>query len=117
MPPIERRTHRSDDRAEALALCLDACRARAGFDAVVIADESGRVVGASSGGAVAPAEIAASIVTRGRRPAKVASVLFQASGRPLFAAAVGGGRDAFARLTEAVRGARRILGAYAITSA
>jgi hypothetical protein len=109
MSLVERRTRRSENPAEALAMCLDACRARGGFDAVVIADEKGRVVGASSAESVAPFELAASLITRGRRPAKLASVLFQATGRPHFAGAIGGGRDAFARLTEAVRGARRIL--------
>lgn len=112
----ERRQCRSADRAEALALLLEACRARAGLAALVLADRDGCLVSASSisgTSTVDPCVVAAHLprtAWRDRVPELTATTL-KLGDRRLFFGAVGELPEDKAReLYHAMRGARRILG-------
>jgi hypothetical protein len=115
MPLAERRQQRSTNRAEALALLLEACRSRAGLAALVLADRDGFLVSASTSAdaAIDPVVVAAHLprtAWRERVPALTATTLKLGEHR-LFFGAVGELPDEAAReLYHAMRGTRRILG-------
>jgi hypothetical protein len=109
----ERRRRRSADRAQALALLLEACRARAGLAALVLADRDGCLLSSSTSETVDPSVVAAHLprtAWRERVPALHATTLKVGEQR-LFFGAVGDLPDEAAReVFHAMRGARRILG-------
>ena len=114
MPLAERRQQRSTDRTQALALLLEACRARAGLTALVLADRDGFLVSASTTPAAVDPEVVAAHLPRTawreRVPSLTATTLKLGDLR-LFFGAVGELPDAAAReLYAAMRGTRRILG-------
>lgn len=113
MPLAERRQQRSTNRAEALALLLEACRVRAGLAALVLADRDGLLLSALTTPDIDPAVVAAHLprtAWRERVPALTATTLKLGEHR-LFFGAVGELPDAAAReLYHAMRGTRRILG-------
>jgi len=106
-----RRTNRSDAPAEALTLLLDACRERGGYIAMIVADELGFLVGASSNDDVDARALAEDLLMPRRREAhgKVTRVPFRFEDKTLYVGAVGEGSAA--PLVDAVYGARRILAA------
>ena len=111
MKSPDRRTQRSDSPAQALTHLLDACRARGGYTAMIVADELGFLVGASSNDDVDARALAADLLLGPRRAAhgKVTHVPFRFMDRTLYVGAVGEGSAA--PLVDAVYGARRILAA------
>jgi hypothetical protein len=113
MQLAERRTQRSANQSEALQLLLEACRARAGLAALVIADHDGLLVSSSRTCALDPNIVAAHLPRtywRERLPSLRATTLKLGRTR-LFFGAIGEAGDAWAReILHAMRGARRILG-------
>jgi hypothetical protein len=108
---VERRRNRSDNRSEALELCLEACRTKGNFDVVVVADEDGLLVGSSkNAGGHDVSVVAAVLPERTRHPERLSSILFKSTGHSLFVGAIGGGREPQGKLVDAMHGARRILG-------
>jgi hypothetical protein len=109
----ERRRRRSDVHAEALALLLEACRARTGLDALVIADRQGTLVSSSTRAGVDPEEIAAHLPRphlREQVPSLYART-FKLGTIRLFLGAVGAASDRLVgELCHAMRGTQRILG-------
>ena len=107
----ERRHRRSANRSVALALLLEACRERAGLDALVIASREGELVSASTREGVDPQTIAAHLPRtwlRERIPALSARTLKLGDVR-LFLGAVGQvGERMVDELLHAMRGVRRI---------
>ena len=108
----ERRINRSKLPVLALHMLLEACRTRGGFDALLVADEHGFLVGASDArGGIDAREVAADLLVPQRRTAhgRVTSVPFRFMDRMLYVAGLGEGRAG--TLVDAVFGARRILAA------
>ena len=108
----ERRHQRSGVRAEALQLLLEACRARAGLDALVISDHDGLLVSSSVTCAVDPNVVAAHLPRTYWRE-KVQSLhamTLKLDGVRLFFGAIGDVGDQWTReVLNAMRGTRRIL--------
>jgi len=67
-PTLERRRHRSDDALSALTRLLEAARARAGLDALAVADTAGLLV-AGAGASQTCEELAAWAPVVARAPA------------------------------------------------
>ncbi len=109
MELTERRVNRSDRCAIALDLLLESCRARGDFDALVIADADGLLVGASETSSIDPEVLACFAVSETRMPtsAGFAAQSFTAHGQRLIVAGLGG--KGSGPLADAVRGAQRIL--------
>jgi len=108
MSSVERRRVRSESSSTALHLLLEACRARGGYDAVVVADANGYLVGASTSARGDARELASDL----RLPPSAArhalvQVPFRVMDQLLYVGALGAGRAA--ELALAVFGARRIL--------
>jgi hypothetical protein len=113
----DRRRHRSEVHSVALSLLLDACRARAGLEALVLADDGGLVVSA----AVPPHvdvdadEVAAMLPLPGPPEPKMArlrQVRFDLDGAAMYLGGIGEMTAAWAReMLNALRGAQRILAA------
>ncbi|MBS2027268.1 MAG: hypothetical protein JST54_05120 [Deltaproteobacteria bacterium] len=111
MDRTNRRNRRSDAPVQALTLLLDACRARGGYAAMIVADELGFLVGASSNDDVDARALAANLLHARRHAThgKVTHVPFRFMDRTLYVGALGEGSAA--PLVDAVYGARRILAA------
>jgi hypothetical protein len=120
---IERRRNRSSNLGQALHLQLEACRAEGALEAIVVADDLGLCVAASSGTPARLDELAAWLplseragldVVRGPAvlglSATTALRRFVVGGSALFVCAVGGQTDTrAASLLRAETGFRRIL--------
>ncbi len=110
----ERRQQRSAVRAEALKLLLEACRERAGLEALVISDRDGLLVSSSVTCAVDPNVVAAHLPRtywREQLP-KLHATTLKLDGTRLFFGAIGAVGERWAReMLNAMRGARRILDA------
>ncbi len=122
---IDRRRNRSSDLGQALHLQLEACRAEASLDAIVVADDLGLCVAAASEDAGQLEELAAWLplseragLDRSRTPAPAGLAApnalrrFVVGSSALFMCAVGGQIDTRAAcLLRAELGFRRILAA------
>ena len=110
----ERRQHRSTVRHEALALLLEACRARTGLDALVISDRDGLLVSSSACGGMDAEGIAAHLPStqlRERVPA-LSAYTFKYGEMRLFLGAVGAmSQKLIGEICSAMRGTQRILAA------
>ena len=102
----DRRRQRSQIPNDALRHLLEACRARGQFEAMVIADEHGFLVGASDAAPVDPRALA-SEVPLATRASTLTRVPFWFRDQLLYVAGLGAGSAA--ALIDAVFGARRIL--------
>jgi hypothetical protein len=111
----DRRHHRSDVLSEALSLLLDACRARAGLEALVLADDGGLVISAAVPPGVDADEIAAVLPLPGPPEPKMArlrQVRFDLDGAAMYLGGVGEMTASWAReMMHALRGTQRILAA------
>lgn len=107
----ERRAHRSEDRSLAMKLMLDACRAKGALDALVVCDESGLLVAASTTAGVDPRALAAALPAADRRKRfdKLCAIQFRMEGARLYVGALGGQGFATVPLCAVMHGARRIL--------
>lgn len=109
----DRRRHRSEVLSEALARLLDACRARAGLEALVLADDSGLLVSAAAPPGVDADYIAALLPMRGPPEPKMAGlkqVRFDLDGFAMYLGGVGEMTASWAReMMNALRGTQRIL--------
>ena len=106
----ERRRQRSRIHSQALTLLLDACRARAGLEALVLADQDGLVVSAAAPAHIDIAEIAAILPLPGERLPEVRAVRFMLDGYALYLGAIGAMGEAWVReMMNALRGTQRIL--------
>jgi hypothetical protein len=109
----DRRHHRSEVLSEALSLLLDACRARAGLEALVLADDGGLVVSAAVPPEYDADEIAAVLPLPGPPEPKMArlrQVRFDLDGAAMYLGGIGDMTSAWAReMMHALRGAQRIL--------
>lgn len=112
MQLAERRQQRSGNTGEALQLLLEACRVRAGLQALVVADHDGLLVSSSKTCALDPNYVAAHLPRtywRERVPSLHAMTLKVGDMR-LFFGAVGDVGDDWAReVLHAMRGTKRIL--------
>ncbi len=113
MSLVDRRVRRSESRAVALDLLLEACRQRGELDSLVVADERGLLVGAAGSASVDPITLAAVVAAERPHPriavsGRVSAQSFATHGRRMFVAGVGG--TSSGPLHDAVRGAQRILG-------
>jgi hypothetical protein len=122
MNHIERRQNRSSFKSDALRYQLEACRARAALDAMVVADADGLCV-AASGDSATCEEVAVRTALVGRNvPDFQGTVLtdsgawdahvraFEIGGEPLYVCAIGGDADDRAdQIAHSVAGATRIL--------
>ena len=108
---LERRRQRSDKPDEALELMLEACRAKSGARALVISDERGRLVASAGADRIDAERIAAAMPSplRPTQRARLRAMSFRAGPGRVFVGVVGIA-DYATPMTEALRGARRILG-------
>jgi hypothetical protein len=110
----DRRNLRSERPQQALTFLLHSCRARGGFDALVISDDAGFIVAHASALDVDVEEVAAVLPepSRRRKMARLKTTRFDAEGQVLFVGAIGGDKycDAVA-IDDALEGVRRILAA------
>ena len=109
---LDRRHRRSVQKDEALALMLDACRARHHTRALVISDEQGLLVASSGLDRIDAERIAAAMPTplRPAQRARLRAMSFRAGAGRVFVGVVDAS-DFAAPMTDALRGARRILAA------
>lgn len=114
----ERRRHRSTEPAQALSLLLDACRERGSFEAIVVSDDAGLLVAATSvedpSFTMNAEEIAAVLPEPSERVSirRLRTTAFGVDGHLLYVGAIGGDRASFAPTVQAtLRGVRRILAA------
>ena len=112
----ERRNRRSNEPEMALSLLLSACRNRGGFDALVLSDDMGLLVAASTqpGANVDVEEVAAILPTPDQRQSvrRLRTTVFGVDGHTLYVGAIGGDKSRFApELQATLRGVRRILAA------
>lgn len=108
MATTERRKARPESSSAALNLLLEACRARGGYDAVIVADANGYLVGTSTSVHGDARELATDLhlpASSARHP--LVQVPFWVMDQLLYVGALGAGHAA--ELAEAVFGARRIL--------
>jgi hypothetical protein len=108
MATDDRRSRRSSLPGQALQMLLDACRAKGGYEAVVVADDHGFLVASSSGDA-SDRTIAENLLLPefGELKGHVKRIPFRVSDSQLFVGALGMGSAA--ALVDAVFGCRRIL--------
>jgi hypothetical protein len=109
----ERRRDRSDVLSEALGRLLEACRRRAGLEALVLADEVGFVVSAAVPAGV-DAELIAAVLPLGGPPepkmAGLKQVRFDLDGAAMYLGGIGEMTATWAReMMAALRGTQRIL--------
>jgi hypothetical protein len=111
----DRRQHRSEVLSEALSLLLDACRERAGLEALVLSDDVGLVVSAAVPPEYDADEIAALLPLPGPPDPKMArlkQVRFDLDGAAMYLGGIGEMTGAWAReMMRALRGTQRILSA------
>jgi hypothetical protein len=120
-PTLERRLHRSDDALSALTRLLEAARARAGLDALAVADTAGLLV-AGAGAAQTCEELAAWAPVMARAAANDATPAASApfgggtstrrvfvAGSEIVVACLGQARSAAEELDVVSAGCQRIL--------